>query len=458
MELKDNFTNRYFKPENIKSQLDLINQPTGMDSMADGLIKQGSQPALGKAQRMSNALATGIGNGLKASANDQRQAQIDPLLKMVGQINAQNAYLEAQMQEQEQQRMTMVDFIRNNAGSLEDLGNSSTQNNPKAQRIAKHLAEKLSIATGVDFGNFDYYDIDRREIFFKQPNGSTIGYSVLDPIRPFAAEALGEQAPFILRKLDPYHEEKYKNAEELRQLTIEKERAGIDQTKAHTGLYNAQAGKATQEMNNPPMTETQKTMMQSANKHVGELQQKAINNKVLVETLNEMEGWIKEATDKGQVGSDLDATLKRNYDKYYTGDNEAATLAEMAKQVFFNRIKEAGGSNPSTKEFESVLETIPSIDKNPNAAIKGIERERKNALKQMHRFEQTQKYFYDNNYQVNPYDESFLDNSEQSFNKFSEQYMPQKTITMTSPDGKISREIPLDQVQLWESKGAKRVK
>ena len=39
----------------------------------------------------------------------------------------------------------------------------------------------------------------------------------------------------------------------MQRLALEKEQAGIDQTKAHTGLYNAQAGKTTQEMNTPPM-------------------------------------------------------------------------------------------------------------------------------------------------------------------------------------------------------------
>ena len=37
MQLKDNFTNRYFKPDLVKTQMDLVNQPTANDAWAEGL-------------------------------------------------------------------------------------------------------------------------------------------------------------------------------------------------------------------------------------------------------------------------------------------------------------------------------------------------------------------------------------------------------------------------------------
>jgi len=76
MELKDNFTNRYFKPDLVKSQMDLINQPTEVDAYADAFNKQANREAKGPAQRNSNALMAGFGAGLKGAANAKRQEEL----------------------------------------------------------------------------------------------------------------------------------------------------------------------------------------------------------------------------------------------------------------------------------------------------------------------------------------------------------------------------------------------
>lgn len=381
MELKDDFTNKYFRPDNIKSQMDLINQPTEIDAYADAFNSQANREAKGPAQRNSNALMAGLGAGLKGAANSKRQEQLSPILKMVGELNARSAYLEAQMQQEQQQKMTMVKFLRDNKSAIRDLENASVANSPEAQEILKYLSNKFEIATGQNPGKFNSFDTKQRKTFYDQPNGSTVGYGFLDAVEPYAEEAYGEETTDILQNLSPYHNKKYKEAEKIQNLKIEKDHADIANTNAQTGLYGAKACKTVQEMNNPPMTEAQKQLMKTADTHVEKLKDKAIFNKVLVETLNEMDGWIDEANAKGQVGSDVEAIYKRNFAKYYTGDNEAATLTEMAKQVFFNRIKEASGSNPSTAEFNAVLETIPICRQESKSCKESYRERKKNCFK-----------------------------------------------------------------------------
>lgn len=467
MELKDNFTNRYFKPDLVQKQVDMIKEPTATDAMAEGFQRYANLPANNAYAQLDNMTMAGIGDGMKAVANNQRQEQIDPILKMTGQINAQNAYLEAQMQEQQQETMQTQQFVKNQAFSFIELSKATAAGDTgAANNIARGILQSYKSNSGDPIvGDFDHYH-DGNIYYTNAETGekSALSIPLLLNKSGIAPELFGADYGMMMSSYSPGFKGTYENQQEMQRQQLEKGRADIANTEAQTGLYGAKTGKAVQDMQNPPLTETQKTMMQSANKHVEALQQKAITNKVLVETLNEMDGWTDEAIAKGQVGSNLEAIYKRNLAKYYTGDNEAATLAEMAKQVFFNRIKEAGGSNPSTTEFNAVLETIPSVDKNPNAAKKAIARERKNALKQMHRYEQTQKHFYDNNYQVNPYDESFLDNSNEGFNEFAKPYLPKQEpknttgkVRVKAPDGTIKEVSPEYVDMLVNTRGGKIV-
>ena len=69
MELKDNFTNRYFKPDLVKTQMDLVNQPTATDAYADAFSKGSQGAAKSSIDYEANALMSGIGAGLKGSAS-----------------------------------------------------------------------------------------------------------------------------------------------------------------------------------------------------------------------------------------------------------------------------------------------------------------------------------------------------------------------------------------------------
>lgn len=80
----------------------------------------------------------------------------------------------------------------------------------------------------------------------------------------------------------------------------------------------------------------------------------------------------------------------------------------------------------------------------------------------MYRYEQTQKHFYDNKYQVNPHDKSFLDNSDEGFNEFAKPYLSKQEsketiekVRIKAPDGTIKAVSPEYVDMLVNNRGGK---
>ena len=109
MTQQNNFTKRYFNDavssnynSSVKNYMDVANQPTATDAVADAIGGLANQPAQGEAQRGANAIAAGFAGGLKSHANAERQEKLSPLMEQVAEINSQAALMQAQMQEQQQ--------------------------------------------------------------------------------------------------------------------------------------------------------------------------------------------------------------------------------------------------------------------------------------------------------------------------------------------------------------------
>ena len=159
MELKDNFTNRYFKPDLVKTQVDMINQPTTIDSYADAFTQAGKGAANGPADHEANAVMLGFGAGLKGHANNKRQEKLDPILKQAGQINAQAAYLEAQMQQEQQETMQVQQFLKSNSWSFLEGAKAITANDiPAVNNIMQGVWQNYKQFSGDPVaGDFDHY-------------------------------------------------------------------------------------------------------------------------------------------------------------------------------------------------------------------------------------------------------------------------------------------------------------
>jgi hypothetical protein len=453
-ELKDNFTNRYFKTDNIKSQMDLINQPTEVDAYADAFNSQANREAKGPAQRNSNALMAGLGAGLKGAANSKRQEQLSPILKMVGELNARSAYLEAQMQQEEQQKMTMVKFLRENKTLIQDLGKAKVANSPDAQKIAKYLSNKYSNTVGKSAGQFNSFDTEEGKTFYDQADGSTIGYSFLDTIEPYAKEAYGEQADDILQDLSPWHNKKFKEAEEVKNLALEKERAGIDNTKAHTGLYDAKAGKTTQEMTpeHQQQLRNQKGVDSRSNHNASEfvpkISEQYIKNNEVISSITEFKKILNNTSLTGGSGT---AAVMR-FIAEQTGNDENIVNAENAGQFYFEWMSDNSKGALSDRDMKNYMKTFASIDKNKGASINILNRLEGKLKNQNSIFtKQLEAYEKDPTTNLHSLDilgHTTISNGADNLNQGNDNF-----VVMTNRATGEPMEVPADKVELFKQNG-----
>ena len=392
MALKDNFTNRYFKPDLVKSQMDLINQPTGEDAMADGLQKLGSQPANGKAQRMSNALMTGMGSGLKASANDKRQEQIDPLLKMTGELNARSSYLEAQMQEEQKKSMQVKQLFSQNS---HNLMNFSAANLAKDSHALNEVAPTLLRSYKQMFGDQtigSYSHTHDGTIFYENNEtgkiegvniANVIAQSGIDPV-----ELFGDNAGQVMSGLSSGSREKHENTQELQRQQLEKGQADINNVNSQANYHNAQSGKIENDIANPSMSKndelTFKLNSEGNNKHLNDLKshitEKDLTTKILV--LEKIDKLIENESSAGGSPKDM---FYRSLKKL-SGKDEKLTEAKMLQKYFFADIKGIAG-NPNAKEWDDLVSRIVSPEQNVNASRSIIEFEKNQAQNAIHEYQ-----------------------------------------------------------------------
>ncbi len=450
--MRDNFSNPNPFLSQVKNYQELVNQPHWAEPLADSFKQSSNQPANGPKQRMANAMMGGFASGIQGAVNKERQDRLSPILEQAGQITAQAAKIEAQMQQDQQRVITGTKFVRDNITRLMALGEGSmAQDSIGTQGVARELGREYQKAFGLNLGEFDHYDASSRRIYYAK-DGAVIGYSIPDTLREYATYAFGEQAPYVMRTLDPYSKNLWENTQALQQAELDQKRSTANVNNAHAGLYNAQTDETKYKMENPEQPYNKEVANHTLN-YIKEQRERKINAEALVTTLNDLEGMIKDANKKGQAGSALKASSRRLWGKYISGDNESVTLADMAKSAYFARVKEAGGSNPSTTEFLSVLETVPNVDKNPQAALKRLAFDREQALKLMYRYKKTEEGLRKSNYQTSPDDESVFKHDEEEYKTFSKQYYKPK-VTIQAPDGTIAS-VSEDHVDELVKKGGK---
>lgn len=437
--------------EALNQYQDLVNQPTFADYLGNAFSKVGSGPAVGEAQRMSNAMLSGMGAGISGAAAEERRQKLSPMLEQAGRITAKAAELEAQMQEAEQNRLKITQFMKQSAVPIAQLSQASLARDiPASNELAKGIYLNFKQqAEDPTMGDFDHYH--NGVIYYHNlETGAIEGENVIGLMYQAGIDPVsiwGQDAPMIEAGLSPGAKKNYEDSEKMRQLEMEGKRADVNLKQAHAGVYQQKANQIQNEIANPEKPYNKELASHNL-AYIKEQREPYIKNQALVATLNDLEEIIKKADKKGQAGSTLDALGKRAWAKYYSGNNEEATLAEMAKAAYFARVKEAGGSNPSTTEMQVVLETVPNIDKNPKAALKRLEFDREQALKQMYRYKKTEQGLRNSNYQGSPDDETIFKHDDEEFKTFSKDYEP-KFVIMTGPAGTIK--VPADKVELFKA-------
>ena len=443
--------------ESLEQYKDLVDKKGFADYLGDVFSKAGSQEAIGPAQKSSNLMLAAFGAGIKGTAAEERKQKLSPMLEQAGRITAKAAELEAQMQESEQNRLKMTQFFKQSAVPIAQLSQASLAGDrPAANELAKGVY--LNFKQGANdptMGDFDHYH-NGVVYYHNLETGAIEGENVIGLMYQAGIDPIsiwGQDAPMIEAGLSPGAKKSYEDSEKMRQLEMEGKRADVNLKQAHAGVYQQQANQIQNEMANPEKPYNKEVASHNLG-FIKEQRERYINNQALVATLNDLEGFITEANKKGQAGSNIGAIINRAQSKYWSGDNTEATLADMAKAAYFARVKEAGGSNPSTTEFTTVLETVPNIDKDPAAALKRLDFDREQALKQMYRYKKTEQGLRNTNYQGSPDDETIFKHDNEEFKTFSKDY--DVKVKMVDKEGK-QYEIPKSEMKDAENDGLKRL-
>jgi hypothetical protein len=377
MELKDNFTNRYFKPNMAKTQMDLINQPTATDAYADAFSKGGQGAADGPAGHEANALMSGLGAGLKGSANDKRQEQLDPILKQAGQINAQAAYLESQMQEEQQEAMQVQQFVKSQSYAFSELAKASTAGDtPASNNIARGILQQYkNTSSDPIIGDFDHYH-DGIIYYSNAETGEKGGLSVSQLISQSGeegAQSLGADYPLIMSAFSTGFKGQYENTQELQRLQLEEKRAGIGEKNAQANHHNAQVGKIEHDINAPKPKYDDSTLshIRKANSDwINELNAKHKDSAKAVKAQTQMRDAIQTEINEGtwQTGASALAQATRWLNEK-TGDVKTKQLLELKRQPLFKDLKNTFGARITDNDLAMWLTTQVDLSTDPNLAI-----------------------------------------------------------------------------------------
>jgi hypothetical protein len=433
-----------------KDYSDMLNRKTVMDKVGDAFTDQAnSMRPMNVGQRREQALFRGLGAGF--GINPAREAKLAELENMSKELSMNKYALEMQSGKNELKKQKLLSFLNENHAGLSQLSEYIyAGKHNEVDILAPEILKSYGDITGDKIGKFNHYKNGYATFIDETGNPKTINIkNLLQPVMDLLPADQKKEYRGFLSPLQNADIDRMVKAQELQ---MQKYQADIEASKAHAELYKSQAEKARNDVKNPPMNDQQKILFKAdvdSNKdYIKDVGKKIISDKVLVKTLNETEEMLVEAAKKGQVGSDLIAQARRKWGKYISGNNKEITIVDMAKAAYFARVKEAGGSNPSTTEFLTALETIPNTDKNLLASLNILRKDKINALNNIYRFNNIEKNLRTNNYQGSPYDENVVNFNEDEFNNYVKENSSKKTIKVSKVNKNTGKkeiiEIPLE--------------
>lgn len=375
--------------ESLEQYKDLVDKKGFADYLGDAFSKVGSGPAVGEAQRMSNAMLSGMGAGISGAAAEERKQKLSPMLEQAGRITAKAAELEAQMQESEQNRLLITNFIKQSAVPIAQLSQASLARDiPASNELAKGIYLNFKQGAGdPTMGDFDHYH--NGVIYYHNlETGAIEGENVIGLMYQAGIDPKtiwGQDAPMIEAGLSPGAKKNYEDSEKMRQLEMQGKSADVALKQAHAGVYQQQANQIQNEIANPPMSDMDKFNYQETRKSnetflknlTEDVEKKDPDTKIKV--LDKLENII--GSGAAGIGNTPLARMQR-WTKENFGKDADIQEAKMLQKYFFPDIKGVAG-NPNQKEWSDLVTRIISGEQNVDAALEMIkfEKEQANALK-----------------------------------------------------------------------------
>lgn len=422
---------------------DILNRKKTSDKLGDAFSKQAdSMRPLNVGQRREQALLRGLGVGL--NNDDEREAKLAELEEDYKQVDMLNRQLQMSSGKNQLTKAQNENFFLSNRNDLATMNAFLSNGDFEAVDVmAPTLIENYKKITGRDIGEYAYSR--NGKIYLENGKGEVKGQYLAEILQGIIPESEQMNFPELLT----YNSKQAVQAKmDEQRLKNEQIRAAIEASYASADLSRAKGIEALNKSKNPPMTESQKILFKSNvdnnQQYLKDERKKIITDKALVQTLNDVEEVLIEAAKKGDVGSNAKPIAYRLFGKYISGNNKETTLVDMAKAAYFARVKEAGGSNPSTKEFLTALETIPNTDKNLFASLQVIRKDRKNALQNIYKFNNVEKNLRDREYQGSPDDENIINFNEEELNNFVGENSSKKTVRVFLPKTSKKDEVIID--------------
>jgi hypothetical protein len=452
--------------ESLNQYQDLVNQPTFADYLGNAFSKVGSQPAVGEAQRMSNAMLSGMGAGISGAAAEERRQKLSPMLEQAGRITAKAAELEAQMQESEQNRLKITQFMKQSAVPIAQLSQASLAGDrPASNELAKGIYLNFKQqADDPTMGDFDHYH--NGVIYYHNlETGAIEGENVIGLMYQAGIDPKtiwGQDAPMIEAGLSPGAKKSYEDSEKMRQLEMEGKRADVSLKQAHAGVYQEEANKIKNEVANPkPSPEEYKANSEVAKFNRAlikeEIKPKLVANEALLDAYESLRQIAEESPDI--IGSDLETRAYRIFGQAW-GLDPNIDYANLKAIEFEKMLKPILGAQLGEKEGERVLSKFASIGNNKIALDKFLKNEIPKVTEDIVEAKQLIDAFNQVQH-ANLYDNAIYENKDQAIEQYNQERENKKRknndndmVQIISPSGKVGM-IPKNSLQAAQEKGFK---
>lgn len=448
--------------ESLEQYKDLVDRKGFADYLGDVFSKAGSQEAVGPAQKSSNLMLSAFGAGISGAAAEERKQKLSPMLEQAGRITAKAAELEAQMQESEQNRLLITKFMKQSAVPIAQLSQASLARDiPAANELAKGIYLNFKQGAGdPTMGDFDHYH-NGTIYYHNLETGAVEGENVIGLMYQAGIDPVsiwGQDAPMIEAGLSPGAKKNYEDSEKMRQLEMAGKSADVALKQAHAGVYQQQANQIQNKMQAPKpkysepvmnkLIETNQNWVNSLAKEHQSLETQSNAYKQIASLIS------KEKETLGRAGSGIMKTAQRAVNKSGTESERNQALIELYQQPLMAGIKQMFAGATSDRDIATFIAGLPSLDKNPDAAIQ-VALERSAQIDNQIQKDNLTRDVVENEF---GYSEPY--NSLAVQNRVKERFKPETPntgiVTMAAPDGS-TRSVPAAQVEYWKSKGAKVV-
>lgn len=450
--------------ESLEQYKDLVDKKGFSDYLGDAFSRVGSGPAQGASQRMSNAILSGLGAGVSGAAADQRKEMLSPYLEQAGRITAKAAEIEAQIQQEQGRQLAVNEFGQKYTPLVAEFASAVNSNDPRATMMFKDLINKAQMIPG--FENLEGDSWNPSGGYGLALNTETGEYrkitadEIVSAVAPAAQTIYGDQwfekfmplnAGFAKDAAYAFNMKRQEDA-----LGLEGKRADVNLKQAHAGVYQQQANQIQNEMQAPKPKYSEAVMnkvIESNQTWVNNLAKEHQTLETQSNAYKQIASLIsKEKETLGRAGSGIIKAAQRAVNKSGTESERNQALIELYQQPLMAGIKQIFAGATSDRDIATFIAGLPSLDKNPDAAIQ-VALERAAQLDNQIQKDNLTRDVVENQF---GYSEPY--NSLAVQNIVKERFKPATpntgVVTMAAPDGS-TRQVPAAQVEYWKSKGAK---